>query len=487
MRPHRRYHALVTPDALKARMIEPNASGTSSDRPEPTARAAATISFQTYRDFVNPRFARVLRLLGFDRTFVRGEGAHLFETAGHCIIDALGGYGAVSVGHNHPRVTEAIRRALDRGLPGMVHFEVPPLAGELARDLLGRAPDSLGKVLFTNSGTEGVEAAIKLARAATGRAALLSCERGFHGFTTGALALVGHDPYRQGFGPLLESRQIPFGDLAMLERALAPRDVAAFFVEPVQGKGVYAAPAGYLAEVQRLCHRHGTLLVVDEVQTGIGRCGAFLASAADGVDAPDIIVLSKALSGGMIPVGAVLVRERVWNATFSSIDRALVHSSTFHQAPIAMSVARSVLEVMDDEQLPRRSHERGERLRRELEALRPRHRALGEVRGRGLMIAFDLVPPRPLRGRLEPMLWPQAFLMHLHDEGRVLAQVVNQRSATVKLTPPLVLTDNDVSAIVRAVDASLTRADASVLDGSFAALRTMTANLILPGRLKPSQ
>jgi len=434
-----------------------------------------------YRDFVNPRFARVLKLLGFDRAFVRGEGAHLFDGDGRRIIDALGGYGAVSVGHQHPGVVDAIRRALDRGLPGMVHFHVPPLVGELAKELLRRAPPSLGKVLFTNSGTEGIEAAIKLARAATGRAALLSCDRGFHGFTTGALSLVGHEPYRAGFGPLLESRRVPFGDLASLEQALSPRDLAAFVVEPVQGKGVFPAPADYLRDAQRLCHRHGTLLVVDEVQTGVGRCGAFLASASDGADDPDIVVVSKALSGGMIPVGAVLVRDSIWSSTFSSLDRALVHSSTFHQAPLAMSVALAVLDIVDREKLADRSLAMGRRIRCGLESLRPRHRSLGAVRGRGLMIAFDLVPPRPLRGRLEPMLWPQSFLMALADEG-VLAQVVNQRSATVKFTPPLVLDDADADAIVAAADRALVKVDRGVLDGSFASLRRMAANLLLPAR-----
>lgn len=448
----------------------PVAAHASTSRTDPAA-------FASYRDFVNPRFARVLRLLGLDRTFVSGEGATLVDGSGRRVIDALGGYGAVSVGHNHPGILAALRGALDRALPGMVHFEVPPLAGELAEELLRRAPSCLGKVLFTNSGTEGIEAAIKVARCATGRAALLSCERGFHGFTTGALALVGHEPYRSGFGPLLESRRIPFGDLDALERALAPRDLAAFVVEPVQGKGVFAAPPGYLPEAQRLCHRHGTLLVLDEVQTGVGRCGAFLASVADGVNEPDIMVLSKALSGGMIPVGAVLMRDAIWSATFSSLDRALVHSSTFHQAPLAMTVALAVLRIMDEQRLDDRSLRLGARLHQELTLLRARHRSLGEVRGRGLMLAIDLVPPRPLRGRLESMLWPQSFLMSLLEQG-VLAQVVNQRSATVKFTPPLVLSDENLSGIVRAVDAALCRADESVFDGTFLALRKMATNLI---------
>lgn len=437
-------------------------------------------AFTTYRDAVNPRFARVLRLLGLDRTWVRGEGVVLEDSTGRRVVDALAGYGAVTVGHNHPRVVAAVRDALDRGLPGMVHFQAPPLAGALARELLRRAPDSLGKVFFTNSGTEGIETAIKLARAATGRAVLASTHGAFHGFSTGALSIVGHDPYRERFGPLLESRRVPFGDLEALERALAPRDVAAFFVEPVQGKGVVIPPPGYLREAQRLCQGHGTLFAADEVQTGIGRCGAFLASVEEGADEPDVVVVSKALSGGMIPVGAVLVRDRVWNATFSSIDRALVHSSTFHQAPLAMRVALEVLSIVHDERLAERSAQQGAALLRELDALRAEHRSLGAVRGRGLLIAIDLVPARPLRGRFESMLWPQAFLMALLGEGAVLAQVVNQRSATVKFTPPLVLDDAARALIVRGVSTALARVDTGTLDGSLGALRRMTVNLLRP-------
>ncbi len=431
-----------------------------------------------YGRFVNPRWARVLRLLGCDRAWTRGEGAHLIDARGERVIDAIAGYGAASVGHRHPRLVSALRRELEHGAPGMVHFGIPPLAGALAERLLQLGPPSLGRVLFTNSGAEGIEAALKLARAATGRTLGVSCDRGFHGFTTGALSLVGVDAYREGFGALLPSRQVPFGDLEALERALAPRDAAAFVVEPVQGKGVHAPPAGYLAEAQRLCRRSGTLLVIDEVQTGIGRCGSMFACTDLGADEPDLLVTSKALSGGMVPVGAVLARERIWSATFSSIERALVHSSTFHQSPLAMRAGLTVLDIVEDEALVARSARLGERLHRGLEALRPRHRSLGEVRGRGLMIAFDLVPVRPLRGRMESMLWPQGFAMALLAEGRVLAQVVNQRSATIKLTPPLVIDDAGVDAVIGAVDGALSRADDGVLDASLGTAARMAMNLL---------
>lgn len=431
-----------------------------------------------YRRFVNPRWARALRLIGCDRNWIRGEGIHLIDDRGARVIDAVAGFGAASVGHGHPAVVAALHEALDRGAPGMVHFGIPPLAGTLAEALLDRAPPCLGKVLFTNSGTEGIEAAIKLCRAATARETIVACDRGFHGFTTGSLSLVGVESLREPFGSLLPCRRVPFGDLAALERALAPRDAAAFVTEPVQGKGVHAPPPGYLSEAQRLCRRAGTMFVADEVQTGFGRCGAMFQSAADGAEEPDLIVVSKALSGGMVPVGAVLVRNRVWNATFSSIERALVHSSTFHQAPLAMSAALAVLRIIDDERLVDRSAHMGERLRAGLERLRLRHRSLGAVRGRGLMVAIDLVPARPLRGRLESMLWPQGFLMSLLGDGGVLAQVVSQRSATVKFTPPLIIDEAAVDRIVAATDAALSRADSGVIDGSLATLGRMARNVL---------
>jgi len=431
-----------------------------------------------YRRFVNPRWARALRLVGCDREWTHGEGVHLIDSQGRRVLDAIAGYGAATVGHNHPRVIEALRSALDRRTPGMVHFGIPPLAGALAEALLRRSAPSLDKVLFTNSGTEGIEAAIKLARASTGRAMIVHCDHSFHGFTTGSLSLVGVDSLREGFGELLPSRRIPFGDLEALERALSPRDAAAFVVEPVQGKGVRIPPDGWLPEAQRLCRRVGTLLVIDEVQTAFGRTGAMFECVSQGVDDPDVVVVSKALSGGMIPVGAVLARERIWRAMFSSLDRALVHSSTFHQAPLAMSAALAVLELIDDERLVERSARLGSRLRASLESLRSRHRSLGEVRGRGLMIAIDLEPPRPLRGRLESMLWPQGFVMSLLSEGAVLAQVVSQRSATVKFTPPLVLDEAGVDRIVAAVDLALARADSGVIDGSLAALARMARNFL---------
>lgn len=414
-----------------------------------------------FAEHVNPRFATVLRTIGFDRFFVRAEGQYLWDAEGHRYLDFLGGYAVCNVGRNHPTVKQALRDCLDMNLPSMVQFDAPPLAGMLARELTRRIGRGLDRVYFTNSGTEGVEAAIKFARTATGRPGILFADRAFHGLTMGALSLNGCQSFRQGFGPFLpETRMVRFGDLADLEGALRAGDVAAFIVEPVQGKGVHIAPDGYLAQASRLCHQYGALFIADEVQTGICRTGKFLAIDHDSGCEPDMVVLSKALSGGLVPVGAVLVRQRVWDKTFSSLDRAIVHSSTFHMGSLAMAAGLAVLDVCDTERLSDRAARMGALLRDGLEQLRERYDFVKAVRQQGLMVAVEFGSPKSLRLRaawtamnaIEPDLFAQSAVMPLFEDHRIICQVAGHGQPTVKFVPPLVIDEQDVAWAVAAFD-----------------------------------
>ncbi len=414
-----------------------------------------------FAEHVNPRFATVLRTIGFDRFFVRAEGQYLWDAEGHRYLDFLGGYAVCNVGRNHPTVKQALRDCLDMNLPSMVQFDAPPLAGMLARELTRRIGRGLDRVYFTNSGTEGVEAAIKFARTATGRPGILFADRAFHGLTMGALSLNGCQSFRQGFGPFLpETRMVRFGDLADLEGALRAGDVAAFIVEPVQGKGVHVAPDGYLAQASRLCHQYGALFIADEVQTGICRTGKFLAIDHDSGCEPDMVVLSKALSGGLVPVGAVLVRQRVWDKTFSSLDRAIVHSSTFHMGSLAMAAGLAVLDVCDTERLSDRAARMGALLRDGLEQLRERYDFVKAVRQQGLMVAVEFGSPKSLRLRaawtamnaIEPDLFAQSAVMPLFEDHRIICQVAGHGQPTVKFVPPLVIDEQDVAWAVAAFD-----------------------------------
>src|SRR5919202_5999233 len=318
--------------------------------------------YDTYARGINPQFIRVLRTIGFDRVWARAEGAYLYDTDGTRFLDMLGGFGMFNVGRNNPRVRAALVEALELGTAGSVQLGMQPLAAHLADALAERLPPGLTRILFTSSGAEAVEAALKLGRAATGRRRVLSAEHGFHGLTLGALSATATPEFTDRFGPLLPGfAQVPFGDLDALERELAREDVAVFLVEPVQGKGVNLPPAGYLDGAQELCRRHGTLFCLDEVQTGLGRTGRFLAAEHWGLE-PDVLTIAKSLSGGYVPIGACLLRREVHEAVFDSMEHSVSHGSTFAPNDLAMAAGLATLRELDEERLVERAAPLGELL-----------------------------------------------------------------------------------------------------------------------------
>jgi len=415
--------------------------------------------FAIHTRHLNEQMVRVLKTLGYDVGFCRGTGQYLFDRKGAKYLDLLSGYGVFAIGRNHPALRDALKSVLDAELPGLVQFDVSPLAGLLAQRLIGYMP-YLDKVFFANSGTEAVEAAIKFARAATGRPGIIHCEHSFHGLTYGALSLNGDAVFRSGFEPLLpDCSVVPFNDLAALERALAPRKAAAFIVEPIQGKGVNLPDDGYLQEAAALCRRHGTLFVADEIQTGLGRTGRFLAVDHWGVE-PDMVLIAKALSGGHVPVGAVLTRKRIYDKIFDRMDRAVVHGSTFAKNDLAMAAGLATLDVIETEGLISRAERLGDRLRLGLSDLIGRYEFLRAVRGKGLMIGIEFGPPTSLKLKaswnlLESAnkgLFCQLITIPLFAEHKILTQVAGHASHTIKLLCPLVITEADCDWIVSAFD-----------------------------------
>jgi ornithine--oxo-acid transaminase len=338
-------------------------------------------------------------------------------------------------------------------------MDVSRLAGILADRLLALVPH-LDKAFFANSGTEAVEAAIKFARAATGRAGIAYCSHAFHGLTYGALSLNGDERFRRGFEPLLpDCVCVPFNDLAALDRALSSRQIAAFVVEPIQGKGVILPDEDYLKGVQDLCRRYETLFVADEIQTGIGRTGKFLASEHWDVE-PDMVLLAKALSGGHVPVGAVLMRKWVHDKVFNRMDRAVVHGSTFAKNDLAMAAGIATLEVLKAERVSENAARTGDRVLRELAALKGKYELLKDVRGKGLMIGVEFGTPTSLKLKaswnlLETAskgLFCQLITIPLFKDHKILTQVAGHASHTIKLIPPLIINDEDCDWIVRAFD-----------------------------------
>jgi ornithine--oxo-acid transaminase len=360
------------------------------------------------------------------------------------------------VGRDHPVVRQALHDVLDAELADMVQMDTPVLAGLLGEALIKRAP-YLDRVYMCNSGTEAVETALKFARCATGRPRVLYCDHAFHGLTAGSLSVNGAKEFRDGFGPLLPGTAVPFGDLAALRRELQTGDVAALIIEAVQGKGVQVVPDGFLGEAADLLRRHGALLICDEVQSGIGRTGRFFSFEHDGVE-PDLVTVAKTLSGGFVPVGATLGTSRIFEKVYSSMDRVLVHDSTYSHNNLAAAAGLATLAVIDDEDLITNAAVVGADLTASLEAAAARYELISDIRGRGLMIGIEFGRPASLRlrARYSPLtmarrgLFTQMVVCALFERHRVLTQTAGDHMDVLKLLPPLTTTAEDAAVFMDA-------------------------------------
>ena len=440
--------------------------------------------YSLHARYLNHQMVRVLQTIGFDRGYARGTGPYLYDRNGERYLDLLSGWGVFAIGRNHPHVRETLKQVLDSDFPNLVQMDVSALAGVLAERLLRYVPH-LDKVFFANSGTETVEASLKFARAATGRTGIVYCAHAFHGLSYGSLSVNGDEVFRSRFGPLLpECTQIPFNDLAALERALASRQVAAFIVEPIQGKGIITSDDGYLQGALDLCRKHGTLFIADEIQTGLGRTGRFLAVEHWGIE-PDMVLLAKSLSGGQVPVGAVLLRKWIFDKVFDRMDRAVVHGSTFAKNDLAMAAGIATLEVIESERLMQNAARIGARLLGAFEGMMQRYELVKAVRGKGLMIGIEFGGPRSLKLKaswnlLETAsngLFCQLIVIPLLKDHKILTQVAGHANHTIKLLPALTLSDADCDWIERSFDAVV--ADAHRIHGAVWTLgKTLVENAV---------
>ena len=432
----------------------------------------STDKFALHEQHLNNQMVRMLQTIGYDRHYQRAVGQYLYDQEGTEYLDLLSGFGVFAIGRNHPTVVNALKETLTLELPNLVQLDVSILSGLLAKEILKTTPENINKMFFCNSGTEAVEAAIKFARYTTKRDKIVFCDHGYHGLTLGALSLVGEDIFREGFGTLLPGCvSVPFNDLEALEAALKNKDVAAFIVEPIQGKGVNLPDDNYLPEVERLCKKYGTLFVADEVQTGIGRTGKFWAIDHWNVK-PDMICMAKALSGGFVPVGGVAITEKVMDSVFNRMDRAVVHGSTFGKNNMAMAAGLATLQVMEDEKLVENSLTVGTDIINSLNALSGQYEFLKEARGKGMMIAVEFNSPKSLKlkaawAMLEAAnkgLFCQMVTIPLFKEHHILTQVAGHGMNVVKLLPPLNLTQKDRDHIVHSFNKAI--ADTHQIPGS---------------------
>ncbi len=414
-----------------------------------------------YEKYINPQWVRLLDVLGMNVHYTSCLGSELFTGDGRRILDFNSGYCVHNLGHNHPAVVRALKAELDRNGPAMLQGHVPELAGELAQRLCTHAGGRLSKVFFCSSGSEGVEAVIKFARAHTRRAGILYAGGGFHGLTCGALSLMDNPFWTAEFGPLLpQTKAVRFGDLGELEKQLASKKFAAFVVEPIQAEaGVLIPPPDYLRQAQSLCRRFGTLLVLDEVQTGMYRTGPFLAAHHFGVE-PDMVILAKAISGGLVPSGAVLMSDAVYNSVYTSFKRSIIHTSTYSENSLSMRAGLATMDILAESNLGERGAQLGEHLREKLTSRLSRYDMITEIRGLGMMSGIEFRPPRKIRlrilfeafSKIHPAMFGQVLVMRLFRDKAIYSQICGNNFMVLKVAPALVMSESQLDEFVDAME-----------------------------------
>jgi len=416
--------------------------------------------YDLHMKYISPHMARVQQIIGFDKIYTRGEGAYLWDADGVRYLDLLAGYSVFNLGRGHPVIKQAMMEYLNLERPTLIKMDCPLLAGLLAEELVKRMPPGLDAIFFANSGADAVDTAIKFARYATKRPRVVYLDHSFHGLTLGTLSINGGEGFRKGFEPLIPGTvMVAMNDLEGLKNELRRGDVAAFIVEPIQGKGVYIPEETYLPEAQRLCRKYGVQFICDEVQVGLGRAGKFLCCEHWNLE-PDMVTIAKSLGGGYIPVSAVIMRREINNKVFGHLKRAQVHSTTFGQNDMGMAAGLATLQVMDDEKIVERSALLGDKLLAGLSALKEKHEMIADVRGKGLIIGIEFRPPRNLALKAawtaiesaEKGLFTQLVVMSLMRDHRMMTQVGGPGVNIVKLLPPLIIGNEEVDMIVRAFD-----------------------------------
>jgi len=424
-----------------------------------TAKGVDVSVERLYGEHVNPAFVRLLGVYGYGRVISRGQGLELFDDQGRRYLDFLAGFGTTALGHNPERLLDGLRRALGEGLPHVLHTGPQSWTAELAAALATRVPH-LPMCLMSLSGGEAVEAALKLARAATGRGGLVYANGGFHGTGMGNLSVMGHARWKRPFQPLLpQCHAVPYGDRDALKWALEKYRPAALLLEPIQGEaGVVLPPEGYLLAAQQACRDTGALFILDEVQTGLGRTGRLFAFQETAGLEPDVLVLGKALGAGLLPVSATLTRRDVMSRAYGSMTKFDLHGSTYAGYALGSRIALELLAALDEPGMLARVARSGDRLARGLRERLAGHPFVRDVRGRGLLVGVELGSTgKKLLDRVAPAVTTlvtrqvlgQWLAVRLLEEG-FLCQPASQEWNVLKLTPPLTVDDAAIDAFVAA-------------------------------------
>ena len=411
---------------------------------------------ETYKKYVNPNLAGLLSLIGFDKAFVSAQGTTVMDSEGNKYLDFLGGYGALNLGHNPQKIYEAMTKV--QHMPNILQASINGITAALGKNLAIICPGELQYTFFSNSGAEAVECALKMARAATGKSKIIFCENSFHGKTMGALSVTGREKYRSLFKPLLaDVEAVPYDDVQSLEAVLRLGDAAAFIMEPIQGEGGIIVPQdGYLREVRQLCSRYGTLMIADEVQTGLGRTGRMFACEHEDVE-PDIMCMAKSLGGGIVSIGATIASRAVWKKAFGTTEKCLLHTSTFGGNTLAAAAGIAVIEEITSLNLVKEAEEKGEYMLSCLNKLQNQYPMIKDVRGKGLMIGLEFQDKGKILQRLSTEYLGSLIAGELLNNHRVITAYTLNNPNVIRMEPPLIVTKEEIDKVLISLEDVLTK------------------------------
>ncbi|SHJ91813.1 putrescine aminotransferase [Anaerobranca californiensis DSM 14826] len=391
-----------------------------------------------YETYVNPAMARLFRFMGLATIEEKAEGIYIIDNNGKKYIDCIGGYGSINLGHCNREVIDACKEQMDK-MPLSSKVLINSKLAELCALLGEITPEGLQYSFICNSGAEAVEGALKLAKIATGKSEIIATKGGFHGKTLGSLSATGRELFRKPFEPLLPGfKHVPFGDLKAIEEAITP-DTAAVIIEIIQGEGgVIVPPEGYIVGLRELCTQKGVLLIVDEVQTGMGRTGKMFACEHFNIT-PDILCLAKALGGGVMPIGAFISTEKLWE---KFIEAPLLHTSTFGGNPLACTAAIKTIEILKRDNIVEKVWEKGQYFINRLLKLQEKYpNVIKEVRGMGLLIGLEFS-----KEGIGGMLMSEVI-----DRGLLVAYTLNNEKI-IRIEPPLIITKEEIDKVVEILD-----------------------------------
>lgn len=399
---------------------------------------------EKYKQFYNAGIASLINLV-LPMAEAYAEGMYIYSLEGDKYLDFLGGHGVFNVGHRHPQVIQAVKEQLDKYPLVASKVILDQTLADFAEKLAKITPGALTQIFPCNSGTEAVEAALKLARAKTGRVEFISAIGGFHGKSFGSLSVSGRQVYKEPFKPLLaDTKQVPYGDIEALKAAVSTQ-TAAVILEPIQGEGgVILPPRGYLKAAQEICRQHKVLLIIDEIQTGLGRTGSMFASEYEGLE-PDILCLAKALGGGVVPFGVMVATKEAF-APFE--ENPFLHTSTFGGCSLGAAAALATINVIEKEELAENAAVKGGYFLEKLMELKEKYpKLIKDVRGRGLLIGLELVN-EGVAG---------SIIYELDHKKIITLQMLNNPKV-LRFEPPLIVNFKQIDYVINSLNEALANA-----------------------------